>query len=136
ERETSGLRALLNLGHTFGHALEAETGFGEALLHGEAVGLGCAMAFRFSARLGHCNGQDADRACAALAAAGLPTRMDQLPNAPFAADRLIEHMAQDKKAEGGRLNFILVRGIGQAFVAKGVDAAEVRAFLIEEGARP
>jgi 3-dehydroquinate synthase len=134
ERETSGQRALLNLGHTFGHALEAETGFGEALLHGEAVGLGCAMAFRFSARLGHCSGQEAERAGAAITAAGLPTRMDALAGAPYAADRLVEHMAQDKKAEGGRLNLILARGIGQAFVARGVDPAELRAFLIEEGA--
>ncbi len=136
ERETSGRRALLNLGHTFGHALEAETGFGEALLHGEAVALGCAMAFRFSARLGLCSRQEVERACAAIAQSGLPVGMDQLGAAPFAAGRLLEHMAQDKKAEGGRLSFILVRGIGQAFEAKGVDASEVRDFLVEEGARP
>ena len=136
ETETSGRRALLNLGHTFGHALEAETGFGEALLHGEGVALGCAMAFRFSARLGLCPGQDAARAASAIAAAGLPTRMADLTAGPFPADILVRHMAQDKKAEGGKLTFILARGLGHAFVAKGVDAAAVRAFLIDEGARP
>ena len=135
ETETSGRRALLNLGHTFGHALEAETGFGDLLLHGEGVALGCAMAFRFSARQGLCSGQDAERAVAAIAAAGLPTRMAEIPAGPFAVDDLVAHMAQDKKAEGGRLTFILAKGIGQAFVAKDVDAAEVRRFLIEEGAK-
>ena len=136
ERETTGRRALLNLGHTFGHALEAETGFGEQLLHGEAVALGCAMAFRFSATLGLASGQDAARAEAAIGEAGLPARIDQMAGGPFDAGRLVSHMAQDKKAEGGRLNFILARGLGQAFVAKDVDAAEVRAFLIAEGAQP
>jgi 3-dehydroquinate synthase len=135
EKEAAG-RALLNLGHTFGHALESETGFGEALLHGEGVAVGCAQAFRFSARLGHCTAQDAARAEAAIAAAGLPTRMDQVHGAPFPAERLIKHMAQDKKAEGGRLTFVLAKGIGQAFVAKDVDAAAVRAFLVSEGATP
>jgi len=134
ETETSGRLALLNLGHTFGHALEAETGFGDKLLHGEGVALGCAMAFRFSARLGLCSGQDAERACAALSAAGLPVRIAEIPAGPFPADVLVGHMAQDKKAEGGRLTFILANGIGRAFVAKDVDAGEIRSFLIEEGA--
>jgi 3-dehydroquinate synthase len=133
ETET-GARALLNLGHTFGHALEGETGFGDALLHGEGVAIGCAQAFRFSAQLGHCTAQDAERAERAIAAAGLPTRVGQAPGAPFAADRLLGHMAQDKKAQGGRLTFVLAKGIGQAFVAKGVDALAVRAFLLSEGA--
>jgi 3-dehydroquinate synthase len=133
ERET-GRRALLNLGHTFAHALESETGYGEALLHGEAVGAGCALAFRFSAMLGHCSTQEADRATRAIAAGCLPTRLDQIPGAPFSAERLIAHMAQDKKAEAGRLTFVLARAIGEAFVAKGVDAGAVRAFLISEGA--
>jgi len=133
ERE-SGRRALLNLGHTFAHALEAETGFGEALKHGEAVGLGCALAFRFSARLGLCPGQDALRASRAIAAAGLPTRLDMLAGHPFGADALVAHMAQDKKAEGGALTFILARRIGEAFVARGVDADAVREFLVGEGA--
>jgi 3-dehydroquinate synthase len=135
ERET-GRRALLNLGHTFGHALEAEMGFGEGLLHGEAVGLGMAMAFRFSARQGLCPGQDADRAERAIAASGLPVRMSQVRPAPFAAAALIGHMTQDKKAEAGRITLILARGLGQAFTAKTVDPAPLRDFLIEEGATP
>ena len=132
ERE-SGRRALLNLGHTFGHAIETELGFEEAALaHGEAVALGCCMAFRYSAREGLCAAPDADRVEAVTAAAGLPTRLEQAGS--FAADKLLALMAGDKKAEGGALTLILARGIGQAFVAKGVDAASVRAFLIEEGA--
>ena len=133
EREAAE-RALLNLGHTFGHAVEVETGFGEALKHGEAVGLGCAMAFRFSAAQGHCSRQDAVRAVRAVAAAGLPTRLCDVAAGTFKADTLIGHMAQDKKASGGALTFILARAIGEAFVAKGVDPAPLRAFLIDEGA--
>jgi len=133
ERE-QGRRALLNLGHTFGHALEAETGFGDDLKHGEAVGAGCALAFRFSVALGLCPAEDADRVERALRAAGLPTRLSDLPKADFDADRLIAHMGQDKKAEGGALTFILARRIGEAFTAKGVDPAPLRDFLISEGA--
>jgi 3-dehydroquinate synthase len=133
EREV-GRRALLNLGHTFAHALEAETGFGDALKHGEAVGIGCALAFRFSAQLGHCSGQDAERATRAIAAAGLPTRLSELSGAPFDAEALVAHAGQDKKAEGGALTFILARAIGDAFVAKGVPAEAARRFLIGEGA--
>jgi 3-dehydroquinate synthase len=134
DEKEAAARALLNLGHTFGHALEAETGYGEHLLHGEAVAIGCAQAFRFSAAQGLCSGQDARRAEAAIAASGLPTGMTQVKGAPFAADSLLQHMGQDKKAEGGRLTFVLAKGLGQAFVAKGVDAAAVRAFLVSEGA--
>ena len=135
EDETeAGRRALLNFGHTFGHAVEAEMGFGDALKHGEAVGLGMAQAFRFSVRQGLCPAQDADRAQAAIKAAGLPTRMSEVRPEPFSADALIAHCAQDKKAEGGMLTFVLVRGIGDAFVAKDVDRAALRAFLIEDGA--
>ena len=134
ERE-AGRRALLNLGHTFGHALEAEMGFGEALLHGEAVAIGCAQAFRYSARLELVSSQDALRAERAIAAAGLPVRLDQLKAEPLPADRLIEHMGQDKKAEGGTLTLVLARGIGEAFTAKAVDPAPLREFLIEEGAQ-
>jgi 3-dehydroquinate synthase len=135
EDETEqGRRALLNLGHTFGHALEGETGFGGALLHGEAVGVGMALAFRFSAMLGLCSGQDAARAAAALAAAGLPTRLADVRLEPFSVDRLISHMTQDKKAEGGRLTLVLVHAIGDAFVAKGVEPDKLRRFLLEEGA--
>jgi 3-dehydroquinate synthase len=133
ERE-AGRRALLNLGHTFGHALETEVGYGEALLHGEAVALGCAQAFRFSTKLGLCPSQDAERAQRAIAAAGLPVRLDQVPGAPFAADRLLAHMAQDKKAAGGRIALVLARGLGQAFVTREVDEAALRDFLIQDGA--
>jgi 3-dehydroquinate synthase len=134
DEKEAGRRALLNLGHTFGHAVEGEMGFGDALKHGEAVGLGMAQAFRFSVRQGLCSAQDAARAEAAIKAAGLPTRLSRVRPEPFSADALIAHMAQDKKAEGGALTFVLVRSIGDAFVAKDVDRAALRAFLIEEGA--
>ncbi|WKL56199.1 3-dehydroquinate synthase [Asticcacaulis sp. ZE23SCel15] len=133
ERE-GGKRALLNLGHTFGHALEAEVGFGDTLLHGEAVGIGMAMAFRYSARAGLCPKAESDRAVAAIAQSGLPTTLAEIRNAPFDADRLIEHMGHDKKAEGGKLVFVLARAIGEAFVAKDVPAADIYDFLLTEGA--
>ena len=133
DEKEAGRRALLNLGHTFGHAVEAELGFEEAALaHGEAVALGCCLAFRYSARQGLCAEADARRVEAVIAAAGLPTRLDQA--GAFDADRLLALMAGDKKAEGGALTLILAHGVGQAFVAKGVDAESVRAFLVEEGA--
>ena len=135
EDETEqGRRALLNLGHTFGHALEAETGYGDALLHGEAVAAGQALAFRFSAAQGLCSSQDAGRAAAAMVAVGLPTTLSDVSPAPFDAGRLTSHMGQDKKAEGGGLTFILARGLGQTFIAKDVDAQAVRRFLLDEGA--
>lgn len=133
ERE-QGRRALLNLGHTFAHALEAETGYGETLRHGEAVGVGMALAFRFSAAQGLISSQNAARAAQAIAKAGLPTRLDDVPGHPFDAERLIQHMAQDKKAEGGRLTFIFARALGDAFVARDVNAASVQDFLMSEGA--
>jgi 3-dehydroquinate synthase len=137
EDETEqGRRALLNLGHTFGHALEAETGYGAALLHGEAVAAGQAIAFRFAAARGLCPAQDAVRAERAIAAAGLPTRLGDVTGHPFRAAKLVRHMAQDKKAEAGRLTFILARGLGDAFVAKDVDAGLVHDFLLGEGALP
>jgi len=136
DEKEQGRRALLNLGHTFGHALEAETGYGAALLHGEAVAAGQALAFRFSAAQGLCSGQDAARATTAIAGAGLPTRLDEIPGHPFDAGRLVRHMAQDKKAEAGRLTFILARALGDAFVAREVDAEAVRRFLETEGAGP
>ena len=134
DEKEAGRRALLNLGHTFAHALESETGYGDALLHGEAVGAGCALAFRFSAALGLCPPEEAARAERAIAAGGLPVRMGQIRGAPFSADALIAHMGQDKKAEGGKLTFVLARSIGDAFVAKGVDPGPLRDFLIAEGA--
>jgi 3-dehydroquinate synthase len=134
ERE-GGVRALLNLGHTFGHALETACGHGDELKHGEAVALGCVMAFRYSARRGLCTDADSERVARLIAMSGLPTRLSDIDRT-FDAERLLANMAQDKKAKAGRLTFILVRGIGQAFVANDVDPAALRAFLIEEGATP
>jgi 3-dehydroquinate synthase len=130
ERETSGRRALLNLGHTFGHALEAETGYSDRLLHGEAVALGCVLAFDFSAARGLCSAADADRVGAHYAAAGLPTKLAEL-GLNGSGDKLAAQMTHDKKREGGRTAFILVHGIGQAFVDKQVELSDVAAFLDE-----
>ena len=132
ERETADLRALLNLGHTFGHALEAETGFGPDLLHGEAVGTGMAMAFDLSARLGLCPPADAARVTRHLGAVGLPLRLRTIGgnnSRAWDTDRLIGHMRGDKKAAGGRLTFVLVKGIGQAFVTRDVDEALLGTML-------
>jgi 3-dehydroquinate synthase len=131
ERET-GERALLNLGHTFGHAFEAAAGFSTKLLHGEAVSLGIACAFEFSAKRGLMPQADAERAVRHLAAVGLPTHIKDVPAVQTNADDLMALIAQDKKVRRGKLTFILVRGIGQAFVAPDVDPAEVRAFLAEK----
>ncbi len=131
ERET-GERALLNLGHTFGHALEAGAGFSDRLLHGEAVALGIVLAFEFSARKGLISDADAARARAHLAAVGLPTHVGQVPGGVPGVDALMDLIAQDKKVKRGSLTFILVRGIGQAFIENNVDPAEVRAFLSEK----
>ena len=128
ERETTGRRALLNLGHTFGHALEAETGYSDRLYHGEAVAAGMVLAFDFSVERGLCKVEDAARVRAHLAASGLPTRLKQIGIAASGA-RLVEHMKLDKKKEGGRLPFILARGIGQAFVDKTIELGDVAAFL-------
>jgi 3-dehydroquinate synthase len=134
ERETTDLRALLNLGHTFGHALEAETGFGSDLLHGEAVGAGMAMAFDLSARLGLCPPGEAERVRRHLGAVGLPVRLRSIGGdnrRHWDAARLIDHMRGDKKAEAGRLTFVLTRGIGKAFVTRDVDEKSLRALLDE-----
>jgi len=131
ERET-GERALLNLGHTFGHALEAGAGFSGRLLHGEAVALGTTLAFEFSARKGLIGEADAARARAHLAAVGLPTHLRQVPGGVPGLDALMDLIAQDKKVKRGKLTFVLVRGIGQAFVENDLSAAEVRAFLADK----
>lgn len=131
ERET-GERALLNLGHTFGHALEAGCGFSDRLLHGEAVALGITLAFEFSAKRGLIAATEAARARAHLAAVGLPTHLKDVPGGAPGADVLMNLIAQDKKVRRGTLTFILVRGIGQAFIENKVDAAEVRTFLTEK----
>ncbi|MEW6257575.1 MAG: 3-dehydroquinate synthase [Pseudomonadota bacterium] len=130
EKET-GDRALLNLGHTFGHALEAGAGFSDRLLHGEAVSIGMCLAFAFSVRLGLCPGQDAGRAQRHLESVGLPTRIADVPGALPDTDGLMRLIAQDKKVSRGALTFVLAHGIGAAFIAKDVDAAQVRAFLDE-----
>lgn len=132
ERETADLRALLNLGHTFGHALEAETGFGADLLHGEAVGAGMAMAFDLSARIGLCSESEAARVNRHLASVGLPLRLRGIGgnnSRTWDSARLIGHMRGDKKAAAGRLTFVLVKGIGQAFVTRDVDEALLRGML-------
>ena len=128
-----GERALLNLGHTFGHALERLTGYDSArLVHGEGVAIGMVSAFRFSRDLGLCSGQDATRAEAHLKAVGLPTRMRDIPGFDARTEDLLAAMRQDKKVDRGRLTFILARGIGQSFVARDVDEAAVSAFLTRE----
>ena len=136
ERET-GDRALLNLGHTFGHALEAACGFSDRLLHGEAIAAGMALAFEFSARRqGLVPKSQAARAIRHLAEVGLPTTVRDIAGPPPPLDRLMDLIAQDKKVKRGMLTFILVRDIGAAFVEPGVDAREVRAFLSEKLAEP
>jgi 3-dehydroquinate synthase len=127
ERETSGTRALLNLGHTFGHALEAETGFSDRLLHGEGVAAGMAIAFRYSVARGLCAPEDSKRIDAHLAAVGLPTGAHPATNASGRA--LAAHMAHDKKREGGSVPFLLARGIGQTYLERDVALTEVAAFL-------
>jgi 3-dehydroquinate synthetase len=132
ERET-GDRALLNLGHTFGHALEAACGFSDRFLHGEAIAAGMALAFEFSARRqGLVSKADAARVTRHLAETGLPTRLKDIPGPLPSVDKLMELIAQDKKVKRGMLTFILVRGIGAAFIEAGVDPREVRVFLDEK----
>jgi shikimate kinase/3-dehydroquinate synthase len=131
ERETkpNNGRALLNLGHTFGHALEAETGYGEGLLHGEAVATGLVLATHLSATLGLSPQEDTSRVAAHLRQVGLPTQV-----AGLQAERLIGHMKQDKKMRDGRLTFVLTRGIGQAFTSDDVTEDALRAVLLANGA--
>ncbi len=128
----TGDRALLNLGHTFGHALEAWTGYSSRLLHGEGVAIGMAQAFRFSEKEGLCPPGTAQRVASHLAAVGLPTRLQDIPGANADVDTLVRLMGQDKKVRDGKLTFILVRGIGEAFVARDVDPDKVRQFLASE----
>jgi len=128
ERET-GDRALLNLGHTFGHALEAATGFSSRLNHGEGVAIGMALAFQLSVKLGLCPGQDADRFIRHLKAVGLPTAIADIPGSRASADELVAHMAHDKKVADGKLTFILLKGLGQAFVTRDVPLEAVKTVL-------
>ena len=131
ERETSGARALLNLGHTFGHALEAETGFSDTLLHGEAVALGMVLAARYSARRGLMPLREAERVVRATEKAGLPSEIAAL-GMDANGEKLADHMLHDKKMDAGTLPFILLRGIGEAYLAKDVELKDVAAFLDEE----
>jgi 3-dehydroquinate synthase len=131
-----GDRALLNLGHTFGHALEAAAGFSDRLMHGEAVGIGMVLAFAFSVRLGLAPAADVERMRRHLAAVGLPTRISQIPGEMPGVDGLMELMFQDKKVKRGKLTLIVARGIGASFIAPDIDPAEVRAFLDEKTAEP
>ena len=135
ERE-AGERALLNFGHTFGHALEAECGFGDELRHGEAVALGMVMAFDLSVALGLCDPAAAERVRRHFAAAGLPSSLkaNTLAARHWPAARLVHHMQSDKKARGGALTFILARAVGDAFVANDVPADKVLATLRKHGA--
>ena len=128
EHETNGLRALLNLGHTFGHALEAEAHYSGRLIHGEAVAAGCALAFRYSAERGLCPAADADRVAAHFRAAGLPDGL-AATGIDAGGARLVEHMRHDKKMAAGTLPFLLARGIGRTFLDRSVDLADVAAFL-------
>ncbi len=128
ERE-AGARTLLNLGHTFGHALEAELGYDDRLLHGEAVAIGLVLAFDLSAGLGLCPAADAAAVRRHLAAVGLPTDLESVPGVVWSADALIDHMGRDKKVRDGKVSFVLVRGIGKAFVTADVDLDDVAALL-------
>ncbi len=131
-----GDRALLNLGHTFGHALETLAKYDtNVLVHGEGVSIGLACAARFSVHLGHMNGQDAARICAYLESCGMPTRIQDIDidiARTWDRDAVLEAMYQDKKVAGGRLTFILMKSIGQSFIARGVEAHVVREFLHED----
>ena len=131
ETET-GDRALLNLGHTFGHALEAWTGYSDRLLHGEGVSIGMCLAYRFSQTLGLLPEGQSSRVEAHLKAVGLPTRIADIPGSPADAQNLLRLMGQDKKVRQGKLTFILVKALGQAFVARDIPNDAVLAFLTQE----
>lgn len=131
ERE-SGERALLNLGHTFAHALEAALGYGDRLTHGEAVALGCVLAFKLSAKLGHCAMDDASRVEQHFAGLGFKTRISQLEGERPTAEALLSHIRNDKKSQGGRMTFILAKAIGEAFVTSDVEEDMVKELLSEE----
>ena len=128
ERE-AGPRALLNLGHTFGHALEAATGYSDRLIHGEAISIGIVLAADYSAAAGLCPARVPDKIRAHFSAVGLPTSLDEIAGDPPSTDQLMEHIAQDKKVVRGSLTLILLRGIGEAFIANDVPTAIVADFL-------
>ncbi|WP_187430068.1 3-dehydroquinate synthase [Roseobacter fucihabitans] len=129
DEKEHGDRALLNLGHTFGHALEAATGYSDRLLHGEGVAVGCALAFELSARLGLCSQEDPSRVRAHLRGMDMKTDIADIPGDLPDAEGLLHLMGQDKKVEQGRLRFILSRGIGEAFITSDVPGDAVRDVL-------
>jgi 3-dehydroquinate synthase len=133
ERE-QGKRALLNLGHTFGHAFEAHFGYADRFLHGEGVALGGTLAFEYSARLGVCPADDASRVRMHFSKSGLPTEISSL-NTDITAAAILTYMMQDKKVEQGRLTLILARAIGDAYVAKDASIADLETFLKEKTGR-
>lgn len=126
-----GERALLNLGHTFGHVLEAATGYSDRLLHGEGVAIGCTLAFDLSAHMGLCNQETPSRVAAHFREMGLPTRISDIAGDLPGDEALIQLMGQDKKVQDGKLRFILARGIGQAFVSDDVQLDDLRAVLAQ-----
>jgi 3-dehydroquinate synthase len=129
DEKENGVRALLNLGHTFAHALEAEGGYGGPLLHGEAVAVGMVMAFDLSVRMGLCPADEAQRVRAHLAAVGLPVVPPQINGHPMDAQRLLAHMASDKKVADGKVTFVLAHGIGKAFLCRNVNPTDVLTTL-------
>jgi 3-dehydroquinate synthase len=135
EREESGTRALLNLGHTFGHALEAFAGYSDRLLHGEAIAIGMRLAFAYSVEQGLCPADDAARVERHLEAAGLPAKISDIPGKRPSTGQLLRLMAQDKKVKGGKLALVLARGIGQAFIERDVALDRLTDFLERECAR-
>ncbi|MCF8467577.1 MAG: 3-dehydroquinate synthase [Sneathiella sp.] len=131
ERE-GGIRALLNLGHTFGHALEAETSYGSQLIHGEAVSIGMIMAAELSAKLGHMTRQDSTRIRAHFEKVGLPCNVPNVPGINWNAEKLLAHMRQDKKISGGRITLILMKAIGSAFVTQDVGESDILSIIRQE----
>jgi 3-dehydroquinate synthase len=129
DERDEGNRALLNFGHTFGHALETAMGYTDRLVHGEAVAIGMVLALEFSARMNLCSPDDAMRVAAHLSEVGLPTRIQDIPGDLPDLETLLDNIAQDKKVSRGKLTFILARSIGDTFIAKDVPASEVAAFL-------
>jgi 3-dehydroquinate synthase len=136
DEHENGQRALLNLGHTFGHALEAATAYdSRRLVHGEGVAIGMVLAHEFSARLNLASPDDAKRVEAHLKTVGLPTQMSDIPGELPSAEVLMDAIGQDKKVKSGKLTFILTHGIGQSFVADDVPSSEVLSFLKEKHPR-
>jgi len=132
EFEVNGKRALLNLGHTFGHALEAFAGFSDRLLHGEAISIGMRQAFAYSVERDLCSAEDAARTEAHFRAVGLPTEISTIPGDKPTPGEMLRLMAQDKKVKGGKMVLVLARGIGEAFVENEVSMSELTDFLQRE----